>query len=196
MKVETELSQKQVQELANILKSCRYDSLSDAVSVLVELAVNSWIDWLSGDARYTSLTEQYTEWIEQIYTYILSEDEPPSVDRLYNSLNIPFGQAQYITRVLSNKTLTHWRSKAIEQLKSVMDNKINEVDEWIENDEPYLRAEIVIDKLSYLELKSICDRLFRLHASEMMPPNYNSRGGLYQVQIPAVTFRLIYDELQ
>ena len=196
MDIVVELTENQVKLLSSIMRNCRFESIADAAPVFAQLAVESWIDWLSGETRYTSLTQQYADWIETIYVNLLPEDEPPSVDRLYNDFNIPFGQAQYITRVLNNKTLTHWRQKAIQQLKSAMENKLPEVDEWLANGESLLKAEITLDKLSYLELKSICDRLFRLNMGDFIPPNYQSKGGLYLVQIPAVTFRMIYEAIE
>jgi len=196
MRISVELSDEQVQHIERALRRCRFDKLEDSVNTLAQLAIASWVDWLSGEKRYTSLTQQYTDWIEAIYLHLLPEDEPPSIDRLYNSFNIPFGQAQYITRVLSNKTLTHWRQRAVERLKSAMEKKLDDVNEWVKRGDATLKAEIIIDKLSYLELKSICDRLFQQNPDEIIPPEYSLAGSLYSVRIPATCFRKIYEAIE
>ena len=196
MRITVEVSDDQLHHIERAFRRSRFDSPEETVTVLAELAIASWVDWLSGQERYTSLTEQYTEWIESIYIRMLPEDERPTADRLYNSFNVPFGRAQYIARVLSNKTLTHWRRKAIERLRSAMGKKLDEVGEWVERGEGGLNAEIIVDKLSYLELKSVCDRLFQQYPDEIVPPEYQSRMGLYSVRIPAVSFRRIYEALE
>ena len=90
----------------------------DLAQALLPLAVGAWLSWLSGEKRYNSLTEQYTDWIEQIYKNLLPQTEAPSVDRLFNSFNVPYGQAQYIARVLTNRTLASWRAQAREELRT------------------------------------------------------------------------------
>jgi len=196
MQIDLELSDEQVQRIERAFRRCRFDDPQDVVTTLAQLAVASWVDWLSGEERYTSLTQQYTDWVEAIYVHLLSENAPPSIDRLYNRFNIPFGQAQYITRVLSNKTLTHWRQKAVERLKSALLQKLDDVDEWLENGDATLRAEIILDKLSYLELRSVCDRLFQQNPDEVVPPDYQPKGGLYSVRIPAISLRKIYEAIE
>ena len=77
-----------------------------------------------------------------------------------------------------------------------MEEKLTEVDEWIEHGEATLRAEIIIDKLSSLELKNLCDRLFRANPDEVVPPEYRSAGNLYSVRIAARCFRKIYEAIE
>ena len=113
MQITIELPDDQVDVVERALRRGRYADGQQACAELARLAVSSWIDWLSGEQRYTSLTQQHTDWVESIYNHLLREDEAPSADRLYNDFNIPYGKAQYIARVLSNKTLTRWRRRAL-----------------------------------------------------------------------------------
>jgi len=196
MRITLEVSDDQLRHIERAFRRRRFDSLEETVTVLAELAVGSWVDWLSGQGRYTSLTEQYTEWIESIYVRILPKDECPTADRLYNSFNVPFGRAQYIARVLSDKTLTRWRQRAIERLRSAMATRLDEVEGWVKKGDGELNAEIRVDKLSYRELKGVCDRLFEQYPDEFVPPEYKLKMGLYCVQIPAVSFRRIYEALE
>ena len=196
MRITLEVSDDQLRHIERAFRGSRFDSLEETATVLAELAVGSWVDWLSGQERHTSLTEQYTEWIESIYVRMLPEDERPTADRLYNCFNVPFGRAQYIARVLSDKTLTRWRQRAIERLRSAMETRLDEVEGWVKKGDGDLNAEIRVDKLSYRELKGVCDRLFEQYPDEFVPPEYQLRMGLYSVRIPAVSFRRIYEALE
>ena len=195
MNVSIELTDNQVESIIKAFRRGRLDT-EETATQLVNLAIASWTDWLSGSERYSSLTQQYTDWIEDIYINLLPEDEQPSVDRLYNYFNIPYGQAQYIARVLSNKSLTYWRERAVEKLKAAMEEKFAEVDKWINHKEFDLMAEIIIDKLSYLELKSTFERLFQTDPHSVVPPEVRSAGNLYSVQIQAGCFRKVYDAIE
>ena len=56
----------------------------------------------------------------------------------------------------NNKTLTYWRQKAVERLKSALQDKHDQVNEWLKSkNRASLKAEIILAKLSYLELKNI-----------------------------------------
>ena len=195
VEIRFELLDEQVAQVKRALHRSRFDDLESAATALAQLATAAWLDWLSGEQRYNSLTQQYADWVETLYLNLLPEEEAPSVDRLYNNFNIPYGQAQYITRMLNNKTMTFWRQRAIERLRTMMEEKLPEVEEWLENNEPLLRAELIVDKLAYLELRTVCDRLFELAPGELFPPDYKTKGGLYQVSIPAGSFKAILAEL-
>ena len=60
------------------------------------LALAEHLDWITGRARYRSLTEEHLARIERIYEDMLPETEAPSFNRLYNSFNLPHGQAMYL----------------------------------------------------------------------------------------------------
>lgn len=95
----------------------RQDDREAACTTFVGIATRHMQGWISGDRRYRSLTEQYAEWIEDFYRELLSADEVPDAARLYNSFNVPYGQASYIARILKNKALTQWRRKARQELR-------------------------------------------------------------------------------
>lgn len=193
--ISIELSDQQMESIERCFRRARFDQPEKIASELAQLAVESWIDWLSGAKRFTSLSEQYADWIEAIYACLLPEAEAPAVDRVYNSFNLPYGQAQYIARVLSNKTLTHWRRQALTALKAAMEAKLPEVDGWIESGDTEANAEIIIDRLGYLELRSVVERLFKQNPDEITPPLVRSSANVYSVRIPAICFRRVYDEI-
>lgn len=195
MEVNINLTDEQIEVLAVAFKRGRLDTQATA-NIFAELAVSAWIDWLSGNKRYRSLTDQYTEWIETLYLYLLSEHEVPSIDRIYNAFNVPYGQAQYISRVLSNKSLTRWRRKAIERLKNAMEEKLPEIEEWLNDGRSDSNAEIVVDQLASIELKLVVERIFRNDPESVAPPEFRSSSGIYSILIKAFCFRTIYRAIE
>jgi len=165
------------------------------VDEFATLATTAWIDWLSGHVRYTSLTEQYTDWIEDIYARILPEFEAPSTERLYNSFNIPYGQAQYIQRILNNKTLTKWRARANDELRTVMQCRLYEAQGWVRVGRGDDSIEIIVSRLAYLELKSAWERLFQQDPDHVPFPRIQTAGNLCSIRIPALFFARLYDNV-
>ena len=189
------------QEDLAVLRAAFGDAMTDDVtSIFVGLATKAWLDWISGSERYSSLTEQYTHWVEQLYTSLLPEDEPPSTERLYSSFNFPYGQAQYIARVLGNKALTRWRMQARTVLVERLREKKPEVDKWL-NDEKSIKpndsrtVHITLDRLGYQELKIELARLYRLDRERVIPPKAHSDGNLVSVSISPLTFQRICEML-
>ncbi|RPI80456.1 MAG: hypothetical protein EHM41_22710 [Chloroflexi bacterium] len=195
MEIRIEIPDEQV---AVIRKAFRNGQLSDGEiqQKFAQLALNAWINWISGSKRYNSLTDQYMDWIEDCYTSLLSENEAPSLDRLYNAFNIPYGQAQYIARVLNNKTMTRWRQKAICELKRVMAERLDDADKWVRTGREEANLEILVDHLAFLELKMTWERLFRDKREEFLLPRSYSVGNVCAVSIPAKCFRLIYESIE
>jgi len=195
MRITIELSDDQVQRMETAFRRRRLDSVDDTLNALAKMAADSWVDWLSGSKRYSSLTEQYADWAEDIYVSLLPEDEAPSADRLYNSFSIPYGQAQYIARLLNNKTLTQWRQRAMDQLKSRMEDKLAEADDILRSGDATVDVEVIMSKLAYLELRAIYERLFEEDPDTYGLYSARSRGNLYSVAIPATCFRKVYEAL-
>jgi hypothetical protein len=97
-----------------------FDRVADrdaACQLFAELSVRHFHEWITGARRYRSLTEQHAAWIEDLYATMLPPTEGPSVDRLYNSFNMPYGQAAYIARTLADKLLAKWRKQALLDLR-------------------------------------------------------------------------------
>ena len=61
MQIDLEISEEQIGPLERALKRCRFDNPQQTAKTLAQLAISSWIDWLSGEKRYTSLTQQYID---------------------------------------------------------------------------------------------------------------------------------------
>jgi hypothetical protein len=76
-----------------------------------------------------------------------------------------------------------------------MEAKLADVNVWIERGDTEANAEIIIDRLAYLELRIIVERLFKRNPDDISPPQVRSAANVYSIRIPAICFRRIYDEL-
>jgi hypothetical protein len=195
MQITINLSDAQVKNIQDSLPESRFDDVQKIAESLIPLTISSWIDWLSGAKRYNSLTEQYLDWIEEIYSNILSLDEAPSTDRLFSSFNIPYGQAQYIARVLNNKQLTLWRKKAVENLKSLFDKRKKEIFEWIQAGDGDRSADFLMDSVTFIEFKLLVEHIHRKTPDQIQLYRHTSEGNLYNVLIPAFTFQKLCEVL-
>jgi hypothetical protein len=162
---------------------------------LAQLAVGAWLSWLSGEKRYNSLTEQYVDWFEQIYEHLLPETEAPSTERLFNSFNVPYGQAQYIARVLNNRDTARWRDYAREELKAQLRGQKEEIDKCIAKGDELAPIEIVLSKTAARVLRTITNDLLRESRREEDMPHVSGSGDFVAVTMTAGTCKKVCKEL-
>jgi hypothetical protein len=159
------------------------------------LAFQHLYDWLSGRKRYRTITEQHTDWLENIYTRLLPPDEVPGYSRLYNRFNIPYGQAGYIIRVLVERELPHLRTRAREELRSALANVLPDATDAIEEDRPHQPLRVTVSLLADRELCNAADTLYRRDNATLLPQRSHGYGDNRTVMVPAKTVLQILDEL-
>jgi hypothetical protein len=161
--------------------------VGEAIGKFNQLAFNAISAWLTGTKRYRSLTEQYIDWVEQIYLEFLPKDEMPSAERIYNSMNMPYGQAAYIARVLENKTLVQWRQFAEQELLAALKDTDKDARDYVKKKVPQMDIQICISKLAVQELYRICSYRRRSNKNYLMPKKGAPAGDYLYVGIPAGT---------
>src|SRR5271157_2790090 len=77
---------------------------------LVTLALTQWTTFLLGKRRFRSITELYIDWFGRVFEDILPDEEPDE-RALVERMNLPYGQAAYIARVLRERDASKSRSK-------------------------------------------------------------------------------------
>jgi hypothetical protein len=191
MQVTLDLTPEQVAALSRAFSSPRFASQQELLAELLPLMAETWIGWVSGDKRYTSLTEQYTDWIDQVYSRVLPPEEAPSAERIFNSFNLPFGQAQYIARVLNSRALAHWREYAVEQLKEKLAGKKAAAQEMIAHQAGDQTIEILLYRPAFQELDLAIEALFQQNAAGIDLPRVNSTHNLFAVRLTARTLMAV-----
>jgi hypothetical protein len=188
MQVTIDLTPEQVEQLERAFIPSRFETSQDLIEALLPMMAATWLDWITAAKRYNSLTEQYTDWLEQIYAHLLPVDEAPTAERMFNSFNLPYGQAQYIARVLNNRAQAHWRAYALEQLKAKLSARKAEAEQWVKEKRAQDTLELMLFRPSFQELEIFVESLFRKNPDEIDILRVNSTRNLYAVRITARTF--------
>jgi hypothetical protein len=78
------------------------------IASAVTLGFEQWLDTIIGRTRFRSMTELYIDWIHRIFSSILPQYDPDEKS-LVSRFNMPYGQASYVARVISERVQTHVR---------------------------------------------------------------------------------------
>ena len=159
MEIKLEITPEMEIELKKVFSEISNNDLEDDIKSFCELSVDIFSDWITGSKRYRSLTEQYIDWVEKIYVNILPEDSKPKYDVLYNNFNMSPGQASYISRVLLEKNLTHWRKQAADELKHQLTSSYQKAMDLVAEGRTDVNIDVSISSLASNELKRISDHI-------------------------------------
>lgn len=195
MNIPVELSDDQIAILEHAFASSRFETREELAQAWLQLAAGAWSSWLSGEKRYNSLTEQYTDWIERIYDHLLPLAEMPSVERLLNFFNMPYGQAQYITRVLNNRDTPRLRTKALEELKKALRDQKDDIKN-LGPERARLKSYIEMDKSAAIQFEIITKNLWRESRKDVdLPSRSGTWSDLVTIGITPRTFKKVCERL-
>ena len=191
MEITLDISNDQVDIIKRAFGLERFKTKEDLAKAVLPLAFEAWFNWLSGEKRYNSLTEQYTDWIEKIYDDLLPT-EAPSAERLFNFFNVPYGQAQYIARVLSNCDTARWRTEALNELKAKLLEQRDKVYSWTDQTGT---VDLKLFKPEMIQLRTIFEDLGHESPRDIKIPGRSGWGNLTVVTIDARTFKKVCERL-
>jgi predicted transcriptional regulator len=169
--------------------------IDNALEKLAQLALSEWINWLSGTKRFLSLTEQTIERVAQIYERLL-DNQQPKVSQLYNQLNLPHGQANYISRVLNERTLSTWRKQGLLELKKALTKNQTMASKNVAAKEGELAITITISKVALLELQRCYEEVRNLFPDLAPPKRRSTFGDSYEIDLPSATIVRLLEEPQ
>lgn len=134
-----------------------------------KLCVELVSDWLLGDRRFESVSQQAEHWLSRLYEEIYV-DEQPEATRLYERFRLPLPRARYIARLLMAQRAAQWRTAARNELKSTLDAFRDSAKEAIAAREgPTQRYEASLSRGAYDELMVTYDEVCRELASAKRP---------------------------
>lgn len=170
------------------------DAKEEAANRFAGIAVEELLGWILGEKRYRSVTELQISWIEQIYLSLFP-DKMPKATVLYNSFNIPYGQATYIARVLAEKDLPAWRGRARNELKSRLEDQKEEAKSNVDagGQDRFVKRQITVTKLASLELFRIATEIWEDDKSFKLPERRPGIGDVVNVDIPSVSILTLLD---
>jgi hypothetical protein len=96
------------------------------LSELIRMSLEEWVNWLSGEDRPLSVTDQNTKRVLALYKALYPTDVPDAV-LLYNDLRLPLGQARYIAQAISYQRGTYLQILALQNILRALHTT---VDAW------------------------------------------------------------------
>ncbi len=193
--ISVSLSETQVNSLMASFASSGAGPSDAQLATIVNLAVDSWVELFAGRKRYRSLTEQYIEWLGDIYDQVLTTEEP-NESRLFSQFGFPYGQAQYFARILRNQRLGTWRKKALQRLRQVLSGGLNEAQKAVKQDRPEERMEFQMSKGSRLELTAILSTLLDADTPGILPVrDVGTVGNYITISIAASNVGMVLKEI-
>src|SRR5262245_4249942 len=82
-----------------------------AKTKLEALATTLLLEWLVGDKRFQSQSQQMEYWLCRFYEEIFI-DEQPDATSIYERFGVSISRAAYLARLLRTRRATQWRQAA------------------------------------------------------------------------------------
>jgi hypothetical protein len=164
-------------------------------SAIVHLAATEFIELLAGKRRYTSLTNQYIEWVDKIYSAALPDTEF-TYRQISDGFSFPPGTAAYIARVLRDRQYTSLQTRAKEQLRLKLLKELAAYDNLPAERKPSLKMRnLRLTAREYALLQMIVDDLI-LGGEPLEIPDVTSRSReLVFVSVPVDFIKPIVSKL-
>jgi len=183
----TELSQRAFDALA-------VDASPEAVKTLQErlqpLAAELVLEWLTGDKRFESQSQQTEYWLSRFYDEVFV-DEQPDATRIYTRFGLSLPRAGYVARLLRARGTATWRQAARAELaKRLKEREASARQEEAEGQGQSSDYEIGLSPGASDELRVLYDRLVATtnEVDQPKPPKSKpSFGGLRWLLVPADT---------
>jgi hypothetical protein len=91
-----------------------------AKAKLDALASTLLLEWLVGDRRFESQSQQTEYWLSRFYEEIFI-DEQPDATRIYERFGVSLPRASYLARLLRARRTAQWREAARVELKTQLE---------------------------------------------------------------------------
>jgi hypothetical protein len=89
-------------------------------SNLESLAATLLLEWLVGDKRFESQSQQTEYWLSRFYDSVFV-DEQPDATRIYERFGVNLPRAGYLARLLRARRAAQWRQAARAELKTQLE---------------------------------------------------------------------------
>jgi hypothetical protein len=162
------------------------------------LATELMLEWLTGDKRFDSQSQQTEYWLSRFYDEIFT-DEQPEASRIYTRFGLPLARAGYVARLLRAHATATWRKAARVELKQRLKEKeASALQEQAQGRGHIAEYDIGLSPGAADELRVQYDRLVgaAVLAAQPKPPKPKpSFGGLRWLTVPAQTLLLVIQRL-
>lgn len=89
-------------------------------SRLERLASTLLLEWVVGEKRFESQSQQAEYWLSRFYEEIF-DDEQPDATRIYERFGVSLPRAAYLARLLRARRVAQWRQAASTEVKTQLE---------------------------------------------------------------------------
>ena len=169
-----------------------------AKAKLESLASTLLLEWLVGDRRFESQSEQVEYWLSRIYEEIFV-DEQPDATRIYERFGVSLPRATYLARLLRARRAPQWRQAARVELKTQLErHKAAALNAKKEGQAHVTEFDVSVSPGAADELRVLYDRIaaFIPERERPKPPKAKpSFGNSRWLGVPAETLLQILETL-
>jgi hypothetical protein len=165
---------------------------------LESLAIELFLEWLTGQKRFESQSQQTEYWLSRFYDEIFL-DEQPDATRIYERFRVHLSRAGYLARLLRGRRAAQWRVAAGAELKTELERfRTRAEDARREGQGHITEFDISLSPGAADELRVQYDRIatFLPERERPKPPKARpSFGNTRWLAIPADTLLLVLNNL-
>lgn len=166
---------------------------------LESLAIELLLEWLVGDRRFESQSQQSEYWLSRLYEEIFV-DEQPDATRIYERFGLSLPRANYLAKLLRARRATQWRLAGRLELKTQLERHKERAENAKNEGQGHITEfDISLSPGGADELRVVYDRVaaFEPERERPKPPKQKpSFGNSRWLGIPAETLLIILDSLQ
>jgi hypothetical protein len=192
----SQLHQRALDALSTDASAQSVQKLTDGLHLL---AAELMLEWLTGEKRFESQSQQTEYWLARFYDEMYP-DEQPDATHIYSRFGLTLPRAGYFARLLRARATATWRSAArLELAKRLGEKKASALQEKADGQSSITDYDIGLSPGAADELRVQYDRLIASLAEGVQPrpPKVKPAfGGLRWLSVPADTLLLMLDRLE
>lgn len=167
-------------------------------SNLESLATTLLLEWIVGDRRFETQSQQTEYWLSRFYDGIFL-DEQPDATRIYERFGLSLPRAGYLARLLRARRTSQWRQAAREELKVQLERYKARAEEAKKEGQGHVTEfDVSLSPGAADEMRVVYDRLaaFVAERERPKPPKAKpSFGNSRWLAVPAETLLSILEAL-
>ncbi|TFW57817.1 hypothetical protein CT676_27835 [Bradyrhizobium sp. MOS001] len=168
-------------------------------SNLESLAATLLLEWLVGDKRFESQSQQTEYWLSRFYDGVFV-DEQPDATRIYERFGVNLPRAGYLARLLRARRAAQWRQAARAELKTQLERYKDRAAEAKKEGQGHVTEfDVSLSPGAADEMRVVYDRLaaFVAERERPKPPKAKpSFGNSRWLGVPAETLLSILEALK
>jgi hypothetical protein len=167
-------------------------------SSLERVASELVLEWIVGERRFESPSQQTEDWIAFFYERLFFDEQPDAV-RIYERFGLSLARANYIARSLRARRVAQWRNAAQKELAIQLQRHVAGAREAQKENQGHIQEfDVSLSPGAADELRVVYDRVSQFVAERERPKPPRPKpsfGNSRWVGVPADTLLLIMEAL-